>query len=159
MGSLSIYPQENAILIQIWHGCENQTVTKRVNVTYFSIRQRTITEETGLPFQNSGHFQKFSIGTSQEVVFYLHANRNFRYFLEMVDNVDLRNTPFPSYFEPHYEREVNCKAFYMKISFVCRSMKTNFRNKTMHKPLLSQCSSRQTWKWSFPAPPYIFVMK
>ena len=29
------------------------------------------------------------------------------------------NRPFPSCFEPHYESEAKCKAFHVKISFVC----------------------------------------
>ena len=31
--------------------------------------------------------------------------------------------------ETHYEREAMCKAFHIKISFVCIRMKTNFHNK------------------------------
>ena len=29
------------------------------------------------------------------------------------------NRPFPSCCEPHYESEAKCKAFHVKISFVC----------------------------------------
>ena len=39
------------------------------------------TWKTGLPFQKFHFFRKFSSGTNQKVVFYLHPNRNFRNFL------------------------------------------------------------------------------
>ena len=42
----------------------------------------------------------------------------------------MRNRPFPSCCEPHYESEAKCKAFqHMKINFACMWMKTNFHNK------------------------------
>ena len=37
--------------------------------------------KTGLPFQTSRLFRKFSNGTNQKRVFHLHPNRNFRNFL------------------------------------------------------------------------------
>ena len=41
------------------------------------------------------------------------------------------NRPFPSSFEPHYEREAKCKVFVMKISFHSYANKTNFHMKSI----------------------------
>ena len=40
------------------------------------------------------------------------------------------NKPFPSCFEPPYEREANCKVFVMKISFHSYANKANFHVKS-----------------------------
>ena len=40
------------------------------------------------------------------------------------------NRPFPNCCQPHYESEARCKAFHMKISFVCKGI---MRLKTSRK--------------------------
>ena len=45
-------------------------------------------------------------------------------------NIHLFNKPFPSCFEPHYESDVKCKVFIMKISFHSYANKTNFHMKS-----------------------------
>ena len=49
-----------------------------------------------------------------------------------------KNRPFPSCFEPHYERETKCKVFITKISFHSNADKTNFfKWKALHLASLS----------------------
>ena len=44
------------------------------------------------------------------------------------------NKPFQNCCEPYFESKAKCKAFHMKIIFVCISMKTNFHNKNFTYP-------------------------
>ena len=57
------------------------------------------------------------------------------------------NGPFTNCCEPHYESEVKCKAFHMKISFVCIWMKTNFYNKNFELGLAFIVRFKATQKW------------
>ena len=50
------------------------------------------------------------------------------------------NRPFPSYFELHYESEVKCKVFVMKVSFHSYANKTNFHTRS---------TTTQKWPISF----------
>ena len=52
---------------------------------------------------------------------FFSSNRLFVCMLLLFFSYDIvkTNRPFPSYCEPHYEKEDKCKAFHMKINFVC----------------------------------------
>ena len=50
-------------------------------------------------------------------------------------------------FEPHYESEAKCKAFHVKISFVCKRMKTHFDNKNFGRNLAFIMRFKATRKW------------
>ena len=57
------------------------------------------------------------------------------------------NRPFPSCCEPHYKSEAKCKAFHVKISFVCIWMKFNFPNKNLVRSLTFIMRFKATRKW------------
>ena len=63
----------------------------------------------------------------------------------------LNNRPFPSCCEPHYESEATCKckAFHVKISFVCIRMKTNFHNKNFALSLVFTMKFKATRKIAY----------
>ena len=52
------------------------------------------------------------------------------------------NWPFLRCLEPHYESDTKCKAFHVKISFVCIRMKTDFHNKNYARGLAFRTSSK-----------------
>lgn len=55
--------------------------------------------------------------------------------------------PFPSCCEPHYGSEAKCKAYHMKISFVCVWMKTNVHNKNFALRFAFAMRFEATQKW------------
>ena len=57
------------------------------------------------------------------------------------------NRPLPSCFEPHYESEVKCKVFVMKISFHSYANKTNFHMKSFALSLAFIVRFTATRKW------------
>ena len=57
------------------------------------------------------------------------------------------NKPFPSCFEPHYEREASCIGF-MKISFHSYAYKTNFHMKSVALSLAFVTRFKETRKWT-----------
>ena len=57
------------------------------------------------------------------------------------------NRPFPSCFEPHYEREATCKVFVMKISFHSYANKTNFHMKSFAPGLAFIARLKAARKW------------
>ena len=59
---------------------------------------------------------------------------------------NLYNRPFPSCFEPHYESEVNCKAFIVKLSVHSYANKTNFHMKSFALSLAFIMRFKATWK-------------
>ena len=91
---------------------------------------------------NNTYLQTFSF-IHLFILFYF--NKSTREFLEVLSMV---NGPFPSCFEPHYESEVKCKVFIMKISFHSHSNKTNFRVKSAALSLAFIMRLQQLdWKW------------
>ena len=60
----------------------------------------------------------------------------------------LFDRPFPSCCEPHYESKAKCKTFHMKISFVCRLMKTYSHIKNFALSLAFIMRFKATRKWS-----------
>ena len=66
---------------------------------------------------------------------------------QMPKKLTTDNRPFPSCFEPHYESEVKCKVFVMKISFHSSVNKTNFHMKSFALSLAFIVRFTATRKW------------
>ena len=59
----------------------------------------------------------------------------------------IKNRPFPSCFEPHYESEAKGKVFIMKISFHSYANKINFQMKSFALSLAFIMSLTATQRW------------
>ena len=71
-----------------------------------------------------------------------------RLYRELKDSIDHSRTAL----KPHYESEVKCKGFVMKISFHSYANKTNFHMKSFALSLALIRRFTATWKWPIEMP-------